>query len=101
MATKATSYAALKKQMEELEAQMAEARAAEVSKIVEEIREKCAMYELTAEDIFGRTRGPRGAYTPRGPGVPKYRNPENGATWTGRGKPPAWIAGKDRAQFAI
>ena len=35
----------------------------------------------------------------------KYRNPANTAeTWTGRGKPPAWIAGvskEDRAQYLI
>ncbi|WP_282892473.1 H-NS family nucleoid-associated regulatory protein, partial [Xanthobacter autotrophicus] len=31
----------------------------------------------------------------------KYLDPNSGATWTGRGKPPAWIAGKDRDQFLI
>ena len=30
----------------------------------------------------------------------KYRD-EKGNTWTGRGKAPKWIDGKDRAQFAI
>lgn len=33
--------------------------------------------------------------------APKYRDPVTGQTWTGRGKPPAWIAGKDREQFLI
>ena len=28
----------------------------------------------------------------RSVGVPKYRDPDTGKTWTGRGKPPAWIA---------
>ena len=31
----------------------------------------------------------------------KYRDPATGQTWTGRGKAPKWIDGKDRAQFAI
>ena len=31
----------------------------------------------------------------------KYRDPATGATWTGRGVAPKWIAGKDRVQFAI
>jgi DNA-binding protein H-NS len=31
----------------------------------------------------------------------KYLNPKTGDTWTGRGKPPAWIQGKDREQFLI
>ena len=28
-------------------------------------------------------------------------HPETQKTWTGRGKPPAWIAGKDRSLFEI
>ncbi len=31
----------------------------------------------------------------------KYRDPETNKTWTGRGKPPLWIAGKDREQFLV
>lgn len=31
----------------------------------------------------------------------KYLDPKSGATWTGRGKPPSWIVGKDRDQFLI
>ncbi|HDR9133244.1 MULTISPECIES: H-NS histone family protein [Burkholderia cepacia complex] len=35
------------------------------------------------------------------PVAAKYRDPASGKTWSGRGKPPAWIAGQDRAAFAI
>jgi DNA-binding protein H-NS len=31
----------------------------------------------------------------------KYRDPETGKTWTGRGVAPKWIAGKDREAFLI
>lgn len=31
----------------------------------------------------------------------KYLNPKTGDTWTGRGKPPSWIQGKEREQFLI
>ncbi|QIE22913.1 H-NS family nucleoid-associated regulatory protein [Caballeronia sp. SBC2] len=38
----------------------------------------------------------------RGPQPAMYRNPKSGATWTGRGRAPAWIAdAKDRAKFLI
>ncbi|WP_199542032.1 H-NS family nucleoid-associated regulatory protein [Paraburkholderia kururiensis] len=38
----------------------------------------------------------------RGPQIPKYRDPETGATWSGRGRAPAWLAEtKDRAVFLI
>ncbi|MBD9530673.1 H-NS histone family protein [Comamonas sp. CMM01] len=31
----------------------------------------------------------------------KYRNPETGDTWTGRGKEPVWIRGQDREAYLI
>ena len=38
----------------------------------------------------------------RGPQTPKYRDPATGATWSGRGPAPAWLAGtKDRTAFLI
>lgn len=38
----------------------------------------------------------------RGPQPPKYRDPKSGATWSGRGRAPAWLAGaKDLSKFLI
>ncbi|CAJ8619087.1 histone family protein nucleoid-structuring protein H-NS [Burkholderia pseudomallei] len=38
----------------------------------------------------------------RGQQPPKYRDPKTGATWSGRGRAPAWIANaKDRSKFSI
>lgn len=31
----------------------------------------------------------------------KYFDPSTGATWSGRGKPPVWIRGKDRREFEL
>lgn len=33
--------------------------------------------------------------------APKYRNPGTGDTWTGRGREPGWIKGKNRQDFAL
>src|SRR4029453_19680675 len=45
---------------------------------------------------------PKAAATATTVGVAKYRDPQTGKTWTGRGKPPNWIAGaKDRQAFLI
>ena len=33
--------------------------------------------------------------------APKYRNPETDDTWTGRGREPSWIKGKNRDDFAL
>lgn len=38
----------------------------------------------------------------RGPVAPKYRNPETGDTWSGRGRAPLWIRDyEDKSQFLI
>ncbi|AOK06928.1 H-NS histone family protein [Burkholderia sp. AU28942] len=38
----------------------------------------------------------------RGPQRPKYQDPKSGATWSGRGRAPAWLAGaKDPSKFLI
>ena len=38
----------------------------------------------------------------KGGTLPKYRHPKTGATWTGHGRAPAWIANvKDRTKFLI
>ncbi|WP_287197511.1 H-NS family nucleoid-associated regulatory protein [Paraburkholderia sp.] len=38
----------------------------------------------------------------RGPQSPKYRGPKTGATWSGRGRAPAWLANvRDRSAFLI
>ena len=39
---------------------------------------------------------------PKGQQPAKYRDPKSGATWSGRGPAPAWLAGaKDRSKFLI
>ncbi len=53
-----------------------------------------AEFGFTAQQVF-----PWKAPKAHVPG--KYLEPKSGATWSGRGKPPAWIAGKDREQFLI
>lgn len=95
-----TTVAELIKQREALEAQIEAARKAENADAIAKVKALVAEHGLTAQDIFGGTKrvakaGARAAVPP------KYRDPATGATWTGRGKAPKWIDGKDRAQFAI
>ncbi|SIT50052.1 Histone family protein nucleoid-structuring protein H-NS [Paraburkholderia piptadeniae] len=48
-----------------------------------------------------KTAAKAGAYV-RGPQPAMYLNPKTGATWSGRGPAPAWLAGaKDRSKFLI
>ena len=32
---------------------------------------------------------------------PKYRDPETGKTWAGRGRLPSWLVGKDKEAFKM
>lgn len=51
-------------------------------------------------DVVPRNRNFRKAS--KGKSVaPKYRDPKTGQTWSGRGRAPIWIAGKDREQYRI
>jgi len=93
-----TSYKELLAQRDALEKQIADTRAQEVSGAIESARKLIAEYGLTQADVFPQGRSSRGQ---RPSVAPKYRDPATGATWSGRGLPPKWISGKDRAQFAI
>ena len=37
----------------------------------------------------------------RTPVAAKYRDPVSGATWTGRGRSPAWLVGKNKEDYKI
>lgn len=95
-----SDYRALLAQRAELDEKIKAAREEEVAGVLEQIRQLVADYGLENEVTFAKPRedGRRG---PRSPAAPKYRDPESGNTWSGRGKAPKWIAGKDRNQFLI
>lgn len=92
------TYQSLLQQKAELEAKIVEARKSELAHAVTQARELVKQYDLNVDDVFGGKKIAAGA---RGTVAPKYRDPATGATWTGRGKPPKWIADKDRAAFVI
>ena len=82
--------------------------------LVEEFRAKAEAMGLSMGELLGgsiqagrtaaKTRKPqKGA--PAAPPAVKYRNPETGATWSGRGRMPKWLAlaeeqGRSREEFA-
>lgn len=94
------TYKELLAQREQLEAQIKHARSVELADAVAKVRTIIAEYELTQNDVFPTGRSSARVIS-AAKVAPKYRNPATGATWTGRGKAPVWIAGKDRAEFEI
>jgi len=84
---------------------------------VDQIRKIMLTHGLTTDDIEAKAKAKRDAKaangsaqivkakatkSPKGGTPPKYQHPKTGATWTGHGRAPAWIAeAKDRAKFLI
>ncbi|WP_284454510.1 H-NS histone family protein [Cupriavidus campinensis] len=99
------TYRQLLAQKEALEAQLAEVRANEVSGVIDQIRTLMEQYGLSIDDIQGKRRRGRPAGSgankvAKEPLPPKYRDPKTGATWSGRGRTPAWL-GKNPNRYLI
>ncbi len=92
-----SEYKTLLQQKAELDARIAEVMKTEKAGAVAEVRTLVEQYQLTEHDVFPATSSKAKSSV----GTPKFRNPETGATWTGRGKPPNWIADRDRTSFLI
>ena len=103
------TYSEIKAEIAKLETQAQAARKSEVAGVVAKIKAAIEAYGITAADLgFGRaaaktvTKKNGSKKKNASTGVPKYRDPKTGKTWTGRGKPPTWIAGvKNRDAYLI
>lgn len=110
-----SSYKELLAQREKLDSQIHALMQREKSEGIAKAKKIIDEFGLTVSDLFGRktsSTGKRGRPAKkgapkkrvgkkRGKVAPKYKNPATGETWTGRGKAPKWIAGKDRTKFEI
>lgn len=94
----AASYKDLQSQIEKLQKQAEQAREKEVQSVVSQIRTMMSEYGIQPSDLGISSRRRRKSATPT---APKFQNPQTGETWTGRGRAPKWIEGKDRAKYAI
>ena len=101
----ARSYEAIKKQIARLEAQAKALESARDNKKVRAVeRVKAYMKKLGVSVQDLAAAGPRAkvaakgrrraAAKPKSTVAPKFRDPDSGATWTGRGRPPVWLAQK-------
>lgn len=112
----AGQLAKIRQQIAALEKKAQDLVRVENNKVIEKVKGLIAKHGLSADDLglVDAATGPASAMhakqrrksvgqAGRGSiGVAMYRDPTSGKTWTGRGKPPAWIAGAaDRAPFLI
>ena len=117
-----SDYQQLTRRIEELQREADRLRKQELKTVIREIRDKIRKYGITREELesaFAPTAaaGRKGAKkaggkkggsrrSSRAKVAPKYRHPETGATWTGRGRAPGWLvaeeaAGRKRDEFLI
>ncbi len=69
-----------------LRAELQSRKSAEIIKMRAELEEKAAALGVTLHDVMAIKEKKQ-----RKPAAPKYRHPDNGRTWTGRGKRPNWL----------
>ena len=96
-----SSYKELQNQIERLQKEAEQARKTELSNAIADIQSKMREFGISPEDLGIGVRSKRPQKTVRKPVAPKYKNDDTGETWSGRGKPPKWMAGRDKAQFLI
>lgn len=78
----------------QLESQIAAARKDEAKEALAKVLELVNEFGFTAQQVF--------PWKPVATKVAsKYLDGKTGATWSGRGKPPAWIVGKNREDYLI
>ena len=95
-----STYKELQHQIERLQKEADQARKTELSNAIADIQSKMREFGISPEDLgFGLRKRP--VKSVRKPVAPKYRNDDTGDTWSGRGKPPKWMAGRDKSQFLI
>lgn len=89
-------------QQEALAKQINETRVRDHADAITKVKALIADNGLTVKDVFGsirltKTSGKKKAKTKV---AAKYRD-QNGNSWTGRGRAPKWIEGKDKSKFLI
>ena len=87
------------KERDALNAKIEENQRAQRQEVLAQIKQVIQTYKIPLPEV-GEYLGIKG--TRKGSKAkPKYRNPADGKEWSGRGKEPLWIKGKDRTEFLI
>lgn len=92
-----STYQSLLQQKAELDAQIASTHELQKAQAITVARTLILKYGLSLSDVFGKKRHKKARIVYR----PKYYDPVTGGSWSGLGKEPSWIKGKDRSAFLI
>ncbi len=92
------SYSDLIAQRNEIDAKLSQIQLAEKQKAIAEIKNLIAVHRISATDLHPLRRNKDRRYAPV---QPKFKDPASGNTWSGRGKTPRWLTGKDKEHFRL
>ena len=94
-----TTYAEYVEQIAKLQALAEAARQDEITGAAQQIKSLMQQYGITVADLSSaRTAKVTKAKVSV---AAQFKNPETGETWTGRGRAPRWLDGKDREAYRI
>ncbi|MBO3033980.1 H-NS histone family protein [Burkholderia pseudomallei] len=94
------TFQELQNQIRQLQQQAEAMRREEASAVIAKLRAAILEFGITPAEVFGAS-AKQIRRSPRGPATQKYRDPLSGATWSGRGRAPRWIVGRNRDDFLI
>lgn len=101
-----TSYKELQDQIARLQAEAEQVRKNEIANVITDIRSKMAEFGITLKDLGSESKGKGRRKGTASTSPAKFRNPDTGETWTGKGRRPKWIVeaenqGKSANAFLI
>ena len=96
----AKSVEELQAEREKLDAEIKSKQDAQKASVIAQIKTVVDTYSIPVDELveaLGGLKSKRKGIKAK----QKFRDPASGATWSGRGKEPAWIKGQNRADFLI
>jgi DNA-binding protein H-NS len=93
------SYKELQEQITELQKQAEQARLQEIDGAVKQIRALMQQYGITSDDLLNQASGPKKKSAKSKPATVQFQDGDK--TWSGRGRVPGWLKGKDKEQFRV
>lgn len=94
-----TTYAEYVEQIAKLQSLAEAARKDEINGAIQKIRELMQLHGVTVEDLASGSRAKPSKN--KATVAAQFKNLETGETWSGRGRAPRWLDGKDRDAYRI
>lgn len=96
------TLAEIEEQIKKLQAEAETIKKEELTAAIGQIKALMSQHSITLEDLGASAKKTRKVSEVKA----KYRDPDTGKEWSGRGKPPSWMtvqlqAGKQKSNFLI